>query len=226
MIGQAQTGTGKTAAFGLPMIEYVDPDEPRGPGARAHADARAVHPGHPGAARLRRSARASTSSPSSAARRSAPSRRSCARAGRSWSAPSGACSTSSARHSLMLHACRYVVLDEADEMLDLGFLEDVEKILSLTPERPPDRALQRDHAAADPRAGRSLPLRPGHGEGQVGDADDRHASSSSTSRSRRGDKADKLVRRAARPSAPTRRSSSRAPRSAATSSTARCATAA
>src|ERR687894_1837854 len=37
------------------------------------------------------------------------------------------------RHSLMLHSCRYMVLDEADEMLDLGFLEDVEKILSLTP---------------------------------------------------------------------------------------------
>jgi ATP-dependent RNA helicase DeaD len=37
------------------------------------------------------------------------------------------------RHSLMLHSCRYLVLDEADEMLDLGFLEDVERILSLTP---------------------------------------------------------------------------------------------
>src|SRR4051794_41444153 len=37
------------------------------------------------------------------------------------------------RHSLMLHACRYLVLDEADEMLDLGFLEDVEKILALAP---------------------------------------------------------------------------------------------
>jgi ATP-dependent RNA helicase DeaD len=37
------------------------------------------------------------------------------------------------RASLVLHDCRFVVLDEADEMLDLGFLEDVEKILSLTP---------------------------------------------------------------------------------------------
>ncbi len=37
------------------------------------------------------------------------------------------------RHSLMLHSCRFIVLDEADEMLDLGFIEDVEKIMALTP---------------------------------------------------------------------------------------------
>ena len=37
------------------------------------------------------------------------------------------------RHSLMLHSCRYVVLDEADEMLDMGFAEDVETILARCP---------------------------------------------------------------------------------------------
>ena len=37
------------------------------------------------------------------------------------------------RASLILHSCRFVVLDEADEMLDLGFLEDVERILAMTP---------------------------------------------------------------------------------------------
>src|SRR5262249_42501448 len=37
------------------------------------------------------------------------------------------------RHSLVLTSARFVVLDEADEMLDLGFIEDVEKILRMCP---------------------------------------------------------------------------------------------
>jgi len=37
------------------------------------------------------------------------------------------------RHDLVLSSARYMVLDEADEMLDLGFLEDVETILSRAP---------------------------------------------------------------------------------------------
>ncbi|MDT0202074.1 DEAD/DEAH box helicase [Nocardioides sp. AE5] len=38
------------------------------------------------------------------------------------------------RKALDLGHCKSVVLDEADEMLDLGFLPDVEKLLSKTPE--------------------------------------------------------------------------------------------
>ena len=37
------------------------------------------------------------------------------------------------RGSLDLASARYVVLDEADEMLDLGFIDDVERILRLCP---------------------------------------------------------------------------------------------
>ena len=37
------------------------------------------------------------------------------------------------RHHLFLDNVRYVILDEADEMLDLGFLEDVESILRRAP---------------------------------------------------------------------------------------------
>ncbi|MDD3155114.1 MAG: DEAD/DEAH box helicase [Victivallaceae bacterium] len=38
------------------------------------------------------------------------------------------------RGKLKLDLVEYIVLDEADEMLDMGFIEDIEKILSLAPE--------------------------------------------------------------------------------------------
>jgi ATP-dependent RNA helicase DeaD len=37
------------------------------------------------------------------------------------------------RGALVLSSARYIVLDEADEMLDLGFIEDVERILRMCP---------------------------------------------------------------------------------------------
>ena len=58
-------------------------------------------------------------------------------------------------------------------MLDLGFLEDVEKILYADAEQPPDGAVQRDDAAADPQARRPLPLRPGDDQGQGREPDRR-----------------------------------------------------
>ena len=95
VIGQAQTGTGKTAAFGLPMIEFVDPTD-------EDVQALVLTPTRELCIQVTQAlraygarARGSTRWPCSAARRSAPSRRSSRRAARSSSAPSAACSTSS-----------------------------------------------------------------------------------------------------------------------------------
>src|SRR4030088_1651477 len=135
VIGQAQTGSGKTAAFGLPMIQYVDPTERevqglvltptrelciqvtqalRAYGKRKGIDVVAVFGGAPirtQQAQLRAG-------------------------GHIVVGTVGRVKDLISRHSLMLHACRFVVLDEADEMLDLGFLEDVERILGLCPDGP------------------------------------------------------------------------------------------
>ncbi len=132
VIGQAQTGTGKTAAFGLPIMEYIDPEEPevqalvltptrelciqvtqalRAYGTHRGVDVVAVFGGAPirtQQAQLRAGGHVVVGT-----------------VGRVLDLIS--------RHSLVLHDCRFVVLDEADEMLDLGFLEDVERILSMTP---------------------------------------------------------------------------------------------
>ncbi|MEI7890015.1 MAG: DEAD/DEAH box helicase [Actinomycetes bacterium] len=132
MIGQAQTGSGKTAAFGLPLLQYVDPSDRdvqalvltptrelciqvtqaiRSYGSKKGIDVVAVFGGAPiktQQAQLRAG-------------------------GQVVVGTVGRVKDLISRHSLVLHSCRFVVLDEADEMLDLGFLEDVEKILSLTP---------------------------------------------------------------------------------------------
>ena len=132
VIGQAQTGTGKTAAFGLPIMQYIDASEQtvqalvltptrelciqvtqalRTYGAHSGVDVVAVFGGAPirtQQAQLRAGGHVVVGT-----------------VGRVLDLIS--------RHSLVLHDCRFMVLDEADEMLDLGFLEDVEKILSLTP---------------------------------------------------------------------------------------------
>jgi ATP-dependent RNA helicase DeaD len=132
VIGQAQTGSGKTAAFGLPILEHVDPTVPevqaliltptrelciqvtqaiRTYGQRKGVDVVAVFGGAP-----IRSQQAQLRS-----------------GGHVVVGTVGRVLDLAQRASLILHSCRFVVLDEADEMLDLGFLEDVERILNMTP---------------------------------------------------------------------------------------------
>ena len=78
VIGQAQTGTGKTATFGLPMLQYLDPENNEVQAIVMTPTRELCIQVHPGAALEWPSISTSRSSPSSAARRSARSSRSCA----------------------------------------------------------------------------------------------------------------------------------------------------
>jgi len=132
VIGQAQTGTGKTAAFGLPIMEYVDP-------ASHEVQALVLTPTRELCIQVTQALRtygAHRGVDVVAVFGGAPIRTQQAQlrgGGHVVVGTVGRVLDLISRHSLVLHACRFVVLDEADEMLDLGFLEDVEKILSLTP---------------------------------------------------------------------------------------------
>jgi ATP-dependent RNA helicase DeaD len=132
IIGQAQTGSGKTAAFGLPMIEYVDPSV-------QEVQALVLTPTRELCIQVTQAIRSWATTKGIdvvAVFGGAPIRTQQAQlkaGGHIVVGTVGRVKDLISRHSLVLHDCRFVVLDEADEMLDLGFLEDVEKILSLTP---------------------------------------------------------------------------------------------
>jgi ATP-dependent RNA helicase DeaD len=132
MIGQAQTGSGKTAAFGLPMIEHVDP-------GAGDVQALVLTPTRELCIQVTQAIRAYAQRKGVdvvAVFGGAPIRSQQAQlraGGQIVVGTVGRVLDLIQRGSLILHACRFVVLDEADEMLDLGFLEDVERILAITP---------------------------------------------------------------------------------------------
>ncbi len=131
VIAHAQTGTGKTAAFALPIIERLRPE--KAPQALVlaptrelamqvaeamfrygkHADVRVtpVYGGQP----IERQLRA------------------LARGVQVVVGTPGRIMDHMRRGTLALDAIHTVVLDEADEMLDMGFAEDIEYILQQTP---------------------------------------------------------------------------------------------
>jgi ATP-dependent RNA helicase DeaD len=132
VIGQAQTGTGKTAAFGLPLLQYVDP-------AIDEVQAVVLTPTRELCIQVTQALRAYAEHVDVeivAVFGGAPikSQQAQLRAGAHVVvATVGRMMDLMGRRSLVLTAARYIVLDEADEMLDLGFIEDVEKILRMCP---------------------------------------------------------------------------------------------
>src|SRR5918995_2990722 len=131
VIGQAQTGTGKTAAFGLPMIEYADPADPNvqalvlTPTRELCIQVTQALRAYSGRRGLELVAVFGGASIRDQAVRLKESQIVVGTVGRVMDMID--------RHHLFLDQARYVVLDEADEMLDLGFLEDVEAILRRCP---------------------------------------------------------------------------------------------
>ena len=132
VIGQAQTGTGKTAAFGLPLLQYLDPDNDE-------VQAVVLTPTRELCIQVTQALRAYAEHLDVeivAVFGGAPikSQQAQLRAGAQVVvATVGRMMDLMSRRSLVLTAARYVVLDEADEMLDLGFIEDVERILRMCP---------------------------------------------------------------------------------------------
>ena len=56
------------------------------------------------------------------------------------------------RGTVRLDKVQFLVLDEADRMLDMGFLPDVRRIVEQMPAPAPHRAVFRDHSAANRNA--------------------------------------------------------------------------
>ena len=132
VIGQAQTGTGKTAAFGLPLLEYLDVRD-------REVQALVLTPTRELCIQVTQALRAYGAAVGAeivAVFGGAPIRNQVAQlkqGGHVVVGTVGRVMDLMSRHALVLSSARFVVLDEADEMLDLGFLEDVEKILSRAP---------------------------------------------------------------------------------------------
>ncbi|WP_284701560.1 DEAD/DEAH box helicase [Cytobacillus spongiae] len=131
MIGQAQTGTGKTTAFGVPLLEKMDIDGGIQGLVLAPTRELAVQVAEElnrignvkgirtlpiyGGQDINRQIRALKNKPQIIA------------------ATPGRLMDHMDRKTIRLNNIKMVVLDEADEMLNMGFIEDIEKILSQVP---------------------------------------------------------------------------------------------
>jgi len=132
-IGLANTGTGKTAAFGIPLLEHIDPSN-KATQALVLAPTREL--GQQIAEQLQLFAQhlykinilavyggAAITNQIKALRK--PQHIIIATPGRLIDLIG--------RKAVKLDKLRFAVLDEADEMLNMGFKEDIDKILSFTP---------------------------------------------------------------------------------------------
>ena len=132
VVGQAHTGTGKTAAFGIPLVEQTDPSQVFIRGlilVPTRELAMQVRDELVRLAQFRRLGVVACYGGQPISKQIAALKR---RTHIVVGTP-GRVLDHLGKGTLRLEAVRTVVLDEADEMLDVGFLPDIERILNRTP---------------------------------------------------------------------------------------------
>ena len=134
IIGQAQTGTGKTAAFGIPLLQKVDP-------ADKHLQAIVLCPTRELAMQAADDIHDFAKYMPGVKVLAVYGGQDISRQIRALSAgvqivvgTPGRVMDHMRRHTLKPQTVKFLVLDEADEMLDMGFREDIETILKEMPE--------------------------------------------------------------------------------------------
>ncbi|MCL6593934.1 MAG: DEAD/DEAH box helicase, partial [Alicyclobacillus sp.] len=132
VIGQAQTGTGKTAAFGIPLIEKASP-EPRVQ-ALVLTPTRELAIQVAGEFRKIGKYKRVRTLPIYGGQSIGHQIRAIQQGIQIVIGTPGRVLDHIRRGTLQLSSVRTVVLDEADEMLDMGFIEDIEAILQETPD--------------------------------------------------------------------------------------------
>jgi ATP-dependent RNA helicase DeaD len=135
LIGQAQTGTGKTAAFGIPALERIDVTE-------RHVQTLVLCPTRELAVQVTEELRRIAKYVKGLKIETVYGGDSIERQIRSLKAgvhivvgTPGRIMDHMERRTLKLDRVNYVVLDEADEMLDMGFKEDIDNILTGVPDQ-------------------------------------------------------------------------------------------
>ena len=134
VIGRSHTGTGKTAAFGLPAIEMIDPDLD---GVQVLALCPTRELAMQAAAEVEKFARYKKGVKVVAVYGGASMEKQIFQLKKGANfviGTPGRIMDHLRRRTLRLCSLRMVILDEADEMLNMGFREDIETILAQAPE--------------------------------------------------------------------------------------------
>jgi ATP-dependent RNA helicase DeaD len=133
VIGQAHTGTGKTAAYGIPLLERIDPRN-RAVQALVLCPTRelAIQVSEE-LTKLAKYRRGIIILPVYGGQSMERQLSVLGRGVQVIIATPGRLLDHLRRRTISLDAVRYVVLDEGDVMLDMGFIEDIEAILARTP---------------------------------------------------------------------------------------------